>query len=215
MTVSEALYNRRSMRAFKQDPVPREILTKILKDAAQSPSWANSQPWEVFVAEGETLRRVRAAYADCYAKSVKPEPELSRPAEWTDAAKKRQKSLYPDMVRDCGEAAAQQFGALNQRMFDAPCVVFLCKDKILNHWSVFDLGAYSQSLMLSALENGLGSIVAVTLVSYPGVLRKELKIPDNLQIAVGIALGYTDEKNAINNFRSARSPIEENVRFCE
>lgn len=214
MTISEALNNRRCMRAFKQDPIPREVLIKVLKDAAQSPSWANSQPWEVFVAEGETLQRIKAAYADCYAKAVKAEPELSRPVEWTDAAKKRQKGLYPDMVRDCGDAA-QQFGVLNQRMFDAPAVVFLCKDKILNHWSVFDLGAYSQSLMLSALENGLGSIVAVTLVNYPEVLRKELNVPDNLQLIVGIALGYTDENNAINNFKSARSPLEENVTFCQ
>lgn len=212
MTVSEALNTRRCKRAFLPDSVSRDTMTKILRDAAQSPSWANSQPWEVFVAEGETLKRIKAAYAKCYADAVQSEPELHRPVEWTETAKKRQQSLYPDMVRDCGDAA-QQFGALNQRMFDAPAVVFICKDKLLNHWSVFDLGAYSQSLMLSAHEAGLGSIVAVTLVNYPQVLRKELNIPENLQIVVGIAIGYADEKNTINNFKSARSPLEENVTF--
>jgi nitroreductase len=202
------------MRAYKPEQVPRQVLTTILNDAAYTPSWANSQPWEVFVAEGESLKRIKAAYAACYAGAVKSEPELQRPVEWTEAAKARQQGLYPDMIRDCGDAT-QQFGALNQRMFDAPAVVFICKDKVLNHWSVYDIGAYSQSFMLSALENGLGTIPAITLVSYPEVLRKELNIPGNLQIIIGIAVGYPDEENAINNFRSARSPIEANTVFCE
>lgn len=215
MTVSQALTSRRSMRAFKPDSISRDIMLKVLKDASYAPSWANSQPWEVFVAEGETLKRIKAGYAECYAKAVQANPEISRPTEWSEAAKKRQQGLFPDMVRDCGDAT-QQFGALNQRMFDAPAVIFLAKDKLLNiPWSLYDIGAYSQSLMLSALENGLGTIPAVTTVLYPEVLRRELKLPDNLEIVIGIAIGYVEETNTINNFRSARSPIEETVRFCE
>jgi nitroreductase len=213
MTVSEAIKARRSMRAFKPDPISRDVLVKVLGDAAQSPSWANSQPWEIFVAEGETLRRIKDAYADCYAKAVKSETEVPRPVEWSEAAKARQKGLYPDMVRDCGDAA-QQFGALNQRMFEAPCVVFVCMDKVLSQWSLYDIGAWTQSFMLSALENGLGTIPAVTTVLYPDILRRELRIPDNLKLTIGIAVGYVDEKNSINKFKSARSPMEENVRFC-
>ncbi len=214
MTVSEALVQRRSKRAFRPDPIPRETLIKILKDAAQSPSWANSQPWDVFVAEGETLKRIKTGYAESYAKAVSAAPEVPRPVEWSEAAKARQKGLFPDMVRDCGDAV-NQFGALNQRMFDAPCVIFICMDKLLTEWSLYDIGAYSQSFMLSALENGLGTIPAITTVLYPDVLRQELNIPDNLKITIGIALGYTDENNAINNFKSARTPIEENVRFSD
>jgi nitroreductase len=213
MTVSEALSARRSMRAFKPDAIEREKLVKVLKDASMTPSWANSQPWEICVAEGETLQRIKNAYTQSYKDAVKSDPEVARPKEWTEAAKKRQQGLYPDMLRDCGDAASQ-FGPLNQRMFDAPVVIFLCMDKMLSNWSLYDLGAYSQSLMLSAVENGLGTIPAVTTVTYPQVLRKELKIPDHLQIVIGIAIGYVDEDNKINNFRSARSPIEENVTFC-
>ncbi|SHI11061.1 Nitroreductase [Sporobacter termitidis DSM 10068] len=215
MTVSQAITSRRSMRAFKPDPISRETLLQILRDASYSPSWANSQPWEVFVAEGEALKRIKAGYADCYAKAVRANTDIPRPAEWTEAAKKRQQGLHPDMVRDCGDAV-QQFGALNQRMFDAPAVIFLCKDKILSiPWALYDIGAFSQTLMLSALEHGLGTIPAATSIHYPEVLRRELKLPENLEIVIGIAIGYVDETNAINNFRSARSPIEETVRFCD
>lgn len=213
MTVSEALNARRSMRAFKAAPVPREVLHRVLEDAAMAPSWANSQPWEIFVAEGETLKKIKAGYADSYADAVQAAPEVPRPMEWPEAAKARQKGLYPDMIRDCGDGA-KQFGALNQKMFDAPCVIFVCMDKILTEWSLYDIGAWAQSFMLSAVENGLGTIPAITTVLYPEVLRKELKIPDHLKITIGIALGYVDEENAINNFRSARSPLDETVTFC-
>jgi nitroreductase len=214
MTVSEALAKRRSARAFKPIPVEREKLLKILADASRAPSWANSQPWEVFVAEGETLKRIKAGYAECYAKAVPASPEVSRPVEWTEAAKNRTKNLRPDMVRDCGPAA-DQFGALNQQMFNAPAVVYICKDKILGTWAVYDLGACAQSFMLSAVENGLGTIPAITTAIYPEVLHREINIPDNLDIVIGLAVGYADEANAINNFNSARSPIEKTVRFCD
>ena len=214
MTVSEALKKRRSMRAYLPTPVEHDKMLKVLSDAVYTPSWANSQPWEVFVAEGETLERIKAGYAKCYANAVAACPELARPGEWSEAAKARTKGLHPDMVRDCGDDVGQ-FGPLNQKMFDAPAVAFICMDKILSHWSIYDIGAYSQSFMLAALENGLGTIPAVTLVMYPEVLRKELSIPDNLQIIIGIAVGYVNEKNGINNFRSARSPIEDTVKFCK
>jgi hypothetical protein len=160
------------------------------------------------------LKRIREGYADCYAKAVKTGAEVEMPKEWSEAAKKRQQGLFPDMVRDCGDDV-NQFGKLNNVLFNAPAVIYICMDKLLSSWSLYDIGAYTQSLMLSAVENGLGTIPAITTVLYPEVLRKELKIPDNLKITIGIAIGYVDETNKINNFRSARSPIEETVRFCE
>ena len=213
MTVKEALAARRSMRAFKNQPVEREKLRAILEASLKTPSWANSQPWQIVVAEGAALERVRAGYAKCYADGVPASPEVARPDKGPEACKERQRGLYPAMLRDCGDAAGQ-FGALNQRMFDAPCVIFLCMDTMLGHWSLYDLGAFSQSVMLAAVEEGLDTIPAITLVNYPEVLRRELKIPENTKIAIGIAIGYVDEDNAINNFRSDRTPLDDITVFC-
>lgn len=214
MNVKDALSARRSMRDFLPKPVSRGVLTEILEAASRTPSWANSQPWDVFVATGDTLERIRAGYLAQYEQRVKAIPEIARPEAWPENAKARQKGLYPDMIRDCGDAA-EQFGALNKGMFNAPAVIFLCMDKMLEHWGLFDLGAYSQSVMLMAAEKGLGTIPAITLVNYPEVVRRELKVPDNLKIAIGIAVGYVNEENKINNFHSARSPMDEVVRFCD
>jgi len=214
MNVNDALYARHSTRAFLSKPVEREKLNAILEAAAHSPSWANSQPWEVFVATGDTLERIRGAYKEKYAQKSTSAPETPRPPQWSEAAKRRQQQLRPDMVRDCGDAA-DQFGALNQAMFNAPAVVYICMDKVLSEWSLYDIGAYSQSLMLAAVEQGLGAIQAITLMLFPDVLRAEMKIPDDLKLTIGIAVGYIDKANGMNNFISARDPISDTVRFFE
>jgi nitroreductase len=212
MNVVEALNERHSTRAFLPTPIAKDKLNAILEAALRTPSWANSQPWEVFVASGGALDRVKQAYLKKYEEKAPAAPETTFPAEWSQAAINRQKQLGPDMKRDCGDAV-DQFGKLNQSMFYAPCVIFVCKDKILSEWSLYDIGAYSQSLMLAALEQGVASIPAITTVLYPDVLRQELKIPDHLKITIGIALGYADKDHPINHFISARSPLNETVRY--
>ena len=214
MNVTEALSARRSIRAFKPDPIPTDTMHAILNAAIRTPSWANSQPWEIYVAQGKTLSNIKSEFLRNYSTGENAGPELSRPTDWPESAKKRQKELYPDMVRDCGDAV-KQFGELNNKLFNAPAVIYLCMDKILAHWSVFDLGAFTQSIMLLAVEHGLGTIPAVTLVNYPQVIRNALNIPDNLTVIFGIAIGYVDNDNAINHFCSARSPIEEVVKFFD
>ena len=60
MDVSHALQRRRTVRAFLPRPVPRSTLGSILDIALQTPSWANTQPWEIYVAGGDVLDRIRA-----------------------------------------------------------------------------------------------------------------------------------------------------------
>ena len=52
MNVIDALNSRSTIRAFNPDPVGRETTLKILEAATRAPSWANTQPWELFVAGG-------------------------------------------------------------------------------------------------------------------------------------------------------------------
>jgi len=212
MNVIEALNARHSTREFLPIPVEKEKLADVLEAASRTPSWANSQPWEVFVATGATLDRIRAGYLQKYAEKAQPSPETPRPAQWSEAAKERQRQIQPAMIRDCGEAA-NQFGALNQTMFHAPAVIYICMDKVLSEWSLYDIGAYSQSVMLAAMEKGLATIPAITLMHYPDVLRREMNIPDHLKLTIGIAIGYADKDHGINKFVSDRSPLNETVHF--
>lgn len=52
MNLLEAIKERRSIRRFKPDPVPRALLEKVIKDALWAPSAMNTQPWKFFVFTG-------------------------------------------------------------------------------------------------------------------------------------------------------------------
>jgi nitroreductase len=214
MTVREALFARHSFRAFLPKPVEKEKLRSILEAAQRSPSWANSQPWEIFVVSGAALEKIRQGFAKKREEKVPPSPETAFPREWTEAAKRRQKQLGPDMERDCGEAV-KNFGKQNQSFFDAPAMIYVCVDKTLSHWSLYDAGAWSQSFLLAAIEEGIGGIQAAQTVLYPDVIHQAANIPDNLHIAIGIAIGYVDRDNKINNFTSSRDPLEMAIRWAE
>jgi nitroreductase len=100
----------------------------------------------------------------------------------------------------------------NYRLFDAPAVAWLCLDKALSPWSLYDLGAFAQSLMLAAAEAGLDSIPAVMLASWPDIVRAELDVPESLAIAIGVALGHADGADPLNKVRSPRRPAPDVLR---
>jgi len=60
MELLEGLQTRKSIRAYKPQAVPRELLTRILEAARWSPSWGNTQSWEAVVVAGDVLPRLTA-----------------------------------------------------------------------------------------------------------------------------------------------------------
>ncbi len=101
----------------------------------------------------------------------------------------------------------------NHRLFDAPAVAYLCLERGLTPWSIFDCGMLAQSIMLAAQEYGVDSMPAFMLVIYPDIIRAELNVPANLLILFAVALGYRDPQHAVNRFKSPRRPVQEVVRF--
>ncbi|MFH0769182.1 MAG: nitroreductase family protein, partial [Chloroflexota bacterium] len=53
MELTEGIETRRSIRAFKSTPIPEDTIKAILKTASRSPSYTNTQPWEVAVVTGK------------------------------------------------------------------------------------------------------------------------------------------------------------------
>ena len=210
MNVSEALRARHSCRAFSPDPVETHTLLSVLNDALYSPSWANSQPWEIFIACGDVLKKINQYYEENTKNHIPTSLDISRPLIWPESAKKHIKELMAGVSLVTNDAM-KVFSELNQNFFYAPTVIYLCMDKSLTSWSMFDMGAISQSIMLAATEHGLSTMPSVELVHYPEVLRSQLDIPDNLSIVFGIAIGYKDRQHPINKFRSTRKPIASTV----
>ena len=67
--------------------------------------------------------------------------------------------------------------------------------------------------MLLAVKYGLGTICETQAVSYPDVLRKVLGIPDSKFIVQGIAIGYPDWDESVNQFRAEREQLGNMVKW--
>lgn len=216
MDVIKAIGQRYSVRDFKSDPVPKKTLVKILETALRSPSAGNGQPWQIFVAGGAVTETITQAYLDRFTKDIPGKPEISGlpPTQQPQAMQDRMKQITAGRLKLLGlnpqdNAAMKSYREIGGRLFRAPVLIILCMDKALTTWSVFDLGLFAQTIMLAARGYGVDSIIAGAFVSQPDILRKELGIPDNLQIATGIGLGYQNPKSIINTYRSPRRPLQE------
>ncbi len=218
LNVTEALRARYTCRDFQPTPVLKSVLMEIMEEATRAPSTANTQPWEIFIASGEPLERIRRNFLRDFEKGVPPNPDIPFSRHWPDSLKKRAEEImalhrlkstnHPGESTDAREHQRRNFG-----FFGAPAVIYLCMDKTLGFWSFFDLGLLAQSIMLAALEQDLDTATALMLVSYPDLIRDELEIPKHLSVAIGIAVGYGTKAQHQDDTRSPRRSLAEAVRF--
>jgi len=218
MDVIDAINSRKTVRAFKPDPVGKDTILKILEAATRAPSWGNSQPWEVFVASGEALERLREGYSARFKHRQSSNPNIPAPRTWPPAIQERMRALMSAFSRatptkTSPDDAMRQMLASNYSFFGAPTVVFLCMDRSLTQWSMFDMGSLAQSIMLAAQEYGVDSAIAALFASYPDLVRADLDIPDDLAILIGLALGYADADQLRDRPRISRRPLKEVVRY--
>jgi nitroreductase len=212
MEISEAIDQRKSIRAYKADPVPSDVLKKILEEAIRAPSWANTQPWEFAVATGKPLEEIRAGFLELA--STSPSMDVPRPPEFPEryAARIRvlDKQNRLNTQKDWDSRRVQNF-----KHYGAPAVIYLLtrrefyyQTKGLNVWALYDCGAVAENIMLLATKYGLGTIAQAQAVAYPAVLRKVLEIAESKIFLLGIAIGYPDWDNSINQFRTDREPLD-------
>lgn len=218
MNILEALNSRFTCRAFKPDPVNKEIILKIMENATRSPSWANTQPWEIYIAGGDVLESIRDGYMESFKSDVPTNPDIPFMSDWPVQHQERMKELGIKLYKHLGiskgdREAIEASWKLNFKLFGAPIVIYLCMHETLSEWSMFDLGSLSQSIMLAAQEYGIDSAPAVNLVAYPKIIREEIEIPDELSLVLGIALGYKDIESSQNTFRTMRRPLDEVVHL--
>ncbi len=210
MTVSQALQQRFSCRVFLPDPVKKEVLDEIFSDAFRTPSWANSQPWDVYVAGKAQSEQIRQGMFDRRKNHQHTALDLPFRGVWSPEAKKNMDQFFEEL-NECEEHRNLDFTLQNRNLFWAPCIIFLCMDRNLSAWSYYDIGAFSQSVMLSATEHGLASIPAAAFVGYPDLIREVLEIPQEKAVLMGIGIGYPDPNAPVNRFKSSRKPISEVV----
>ena len=218
MEVETAVKTRKSVRAFKADPVAADLLRSIMDLALMAPSWGNTQPWEVLVVRGKKLAQLKKAFRNKFEADEPTNPDFPLPTEWPEQCLTRYKALGKALFEKIGirrhdHARRKEHYLQMFQGFGAPVFVYVCLDKRLSRWSMLDVGIFIQTVCLVAMSKGVSSCILTHLVLYPDIVRKELQISDSKYVVMGIALGYPDETAEINAFTSPRESQSDMVKW--
>jgi nitroreductase len=216
MDVVEAMRSRKSIRAFKPEPVSKEVLEEILEAACRAPSALNTQPWEFFVLGGEALEQVCKENVARLKSGAPLELEVAESAFPRDSAyRKRQVELAKQLFRLMGigredEEKRAAWTERGFRHFDAPAAIIIVQDESLaGAGPLMDIGSLMQSICLAALKYGLGTCIARQGVYYPDVLRTVAGIPESKKIVIAIAIGTPDWDYPANAVETDRERTED------
>jgi nitroreductase len=210
MDVAAAVKQRISTRAFKPDPVPGEVVRRLLETAAWAPSGGNLQPWRVYVLAGAPMEEFRQLMATT--PMEEPEYDVYPPNLW-DPMRTRRYVCGEDLYASIGIGRDDRPGrfrqlAKNADFFGAPVGLFFCLDRKVGppQWS--DVGMFMQTFMLLAVDAGLATCAQEYWARYPKTVARFVGLPDDHMLFSGMALGYADETAPINQWRTRRDPLE-------
>lgn len=216
MDFKETLDHQRAVRKFTDEEIDQDVIKEIITDAQRAPSLLNSQPWRVYVVQGETVKKIRADFKKLIENGEQPREDFSKvmSVEW-DTFPSKNMTTMSDTLNYFLRGELDQFDEAQVNLFNAPTLVFMTIPKKSPAWSIFDLGAFSQTLMLSAQSRGINTMPAHAIVKFPDVIRKHVSIPDDESIGMGIGLGYADKRASINKYRAKRLPVDAILTFTK
>ncbi len=217
MDVVQAIRDRKSVRAFKPDAVPKEKIEEVLQLALQAPSAINLQPWEFSVVIGEERerlsRRLIKAYKEkqvsCGPGNVKPLPQevTVRGARAIDEMKPLTSAMGYEFDRFINEGSCNFYGA--------PAAIIITIDNAFSHYNYVDIGITLGYLVLAAHSLGLWTCPIGLITAYGDEIKDVLSIPDNKNVIIGVALGYPDWDAPINRFKSSREVFDKIVQWID
>jgi nitroreductase len=219
-SVTEALATRRSVRAYLDRPVSREVVAEILRLAARSASNSNTQPWHVHVLTGAAKRRLTDELWAALDRDGRVATEYAyQPAEWCGHLAGRRKefgeALYGTVlgIDPDDQRARLDHHRRNYDFFGAPVGLVLTIDRHSLGGGLVDAGAFLQAIMLLARERGLDTCPQASFLDFHPILRRHLRIPEHRAAVCGLALGYADRAHRLDRLRTGREPVESFATF--
>ena len=220
VTIQQAMDSRMSARAFTQQAVSQEVITDILHMASRAPSGTNTQPWKVYVLQGESrnslVTKVCAAHDE-----IRAHPEKAAdyreaydyyPEKWVspyiDRRRENGWSLYG--LLGIGKADKDKMHLQHQRnykFFDAPVGLMFTLDKVMGRGSLVDYGMFLQSVMLAARAHGLHTCPQAAWNGFATIILPHIGAGPDEMLVCGMALGYADDKDIVNTFRTPRETV--------
>jgi len=220
MEILEGIKTRQSVRAFRPKPIAKGVMKKILEAASHSPSYTNTQPWEVVVVNGKVKNELGRKLLELASAKAPTSPDLAIPKAWPPPLGERSREHGArrlgtlGMARD-DEEGREKLRLMNFEFYGAPCAVFLFMDRSLGEWSIFDMGLFAENLILAAHSLGVESCLQASVTNYAPEIKKFLGIAESKKLVICISLGYADKKAKLNTYRSLKQKLEEFTRWHE
>ncbi|MBC8239582.1 MAG: nitroreductase [Alphaproteobacteria bacterium] len=211
---------RRSIRGYKPDPVPKDVIQEIIEIAKGAPSSMNTQPWFFHVITGEPLERIRQGNTERMLAGAEAQREIPVHGSYEGIHRQRQIEVAVQLFEAMGIARddkerRQDWVMRGFRQFDAPVSIVMTYDKSLEPATIshFDLGAVTYGLVLAAWTRGLGTVINGQGIMQSAVVREHAKIPEWQTIMTCIAMGYPNDEFSANAVKSKRTPNDDIVTF--
>ena len=206
MELSEAIRERRSIRAYKNTPIPRDVIEEVLRLAINAPSSNNLQPWEFVIVKDEEKdrlsRKLIKAYKEkkisCGSGAVKPLPQ---------AIRRRGTQTLRSMKQYVERTGVSIDSFVNEgscNFYGAPVAIIICLDDCFSARQMVDVGTVVGYMVLAAHAFGLATCPIGLIAEYGDEVKELLNIPDTKTVIIGLALGYPDRENPVGQFRSSR-----------
>ena len=212
MDVTEAVDSRKSIRAFLDKAVDDSLIKELLEKASRAASGGNLQPWKIYVINGKTMNSFHKFQSEW------TEPETPAYAIYPENLKEPYKTsryeVADDMYsllgieREDKEARFKQV-LKNYEFFGAPSAFFCFVDRQMGRPQWSDLGMFLQTFMLLAREAGLDTCPQEAWAMKQESVTAFVEAPDELMLFCGMAIGYQDESEKVNELRTSRRPIED------
>ncbi len=218
MQLEEAILGRRSIRAFRPDPVPPAVLRSLVDRARWTPSAANTQPWEFTIVGGEPLQTLRSRLRAAAAADPVGKPEMGWPAALPERFKARRQEVGDAVLQALGIAAEDkakknEWFLAGVGFFDAPHLIVLTVERCFAELAILDLGAVALALELLAYGEGLGTCPQAAPLRYPWVFHEVLGIPGTKRVMLAMPIGFPALDAPVNRFPRTRVPLHEIVRW--
>lgn len=217
MDVWHAVKQRRSIRVFRSDPIPKGVIEKILLAAMEAPSSSNMQPWEFIVVCGKEREQLGKILVESFSREGKDyDFEGDKSKGFPEKILERRRKFYEELFQIVKEKEVNPKRFLQEGTYNfwgAPVVIFAFIDGAMEKRFVFDIGAAVENLLLAAQEEGFGTHLIRLIVKFEDKIKEVLQLPSEKSLVIGICLGYPDPKAPINRYKPKRTGLEEIVTW--
>jgi nitroreductase len=169
----ETLYSRRSIRMYKDEPVPKETIEKLIEDATWAATGSNMQPWEfIVITDKGFIKEINDSCKRNILKKIEADPE----SPW---------QRYKQSASNPG----------SNMFYNASCLIYIVAARSAS-LAIFDCSMAACNLMLSARARGLGTCWIGLGATPEREMREKLDIPNDYRIVAPIIVGVPDQEPA-------------------